>query len=606
MRRASLCVLALLVGSTALVPISASAASGLQVFLFVSPQGRSVDQTVDVNLEAYFEGALVDLDTIDIAPGFAASPLTFDNISTGKYHTTYTINASDLFFGGLNFYGTADFTTLSSTIISSYTVGGGSSGWTLSVRQVVSGSLGLIVGPGTVVTVEARSYHNGALAEGGPINISTRSSEGFSSTYTDANLTSTKTADGVYTATFTVPADLSNSRSYQVKADLGTGPSAPSVDTFVQANPLPVAAAVSDSTTTSATVNVWAGSAAPIAGANVSLTGMAISLGYPPSITTVGPFYADTSASGKATLHPTFPATTTGSWFLNVSSGGKMTTTYLALSSTGPIGWIPMPAIGYGCEVRLQSDPTNLKASQTANLKFKMTDSGTTVASATVARFVWRDGDGGTFAGGNTTTDASGNFSVSYPIPSNWTQWDTLKVEAVCPSGSSGSADVQTGSASAFGPGAVTVSATGKLGAAVAITATYTGTQAFTNAQAFAVIVPGRADSISAVGSGGTSLTTPLTRAGSTYTGSITVPEWLGEGDYSVAVIITNQGATSSTSDQSVDGNYTTIHLSSVASSSSGGTPAKGFLPGFDGVAALAAAGAVGLVLAAGRRRRAA
>jgi hypothetical protein len=71
-----------------------------------------------------------------------------------------------------------------------------------------------------------------------------------------------------------------------------------------------------------------------------------------------------------------------------------------------------------------------------------------------------------------------------------------------------------------------------------------------------------------------------------------------------VVVIVSNHGAASTTSEEFTEGNATAIHVGAASGPGGGGaTAAKGFLPGFDGLAALAAIGAGAAVVALGRRR---
>jgi len=606
-KRVSLCVLGLLIGSAAVLPLTASAGTGLQVLVFITPEGRIANQTVDVNLEAYFDGTPVDLDTIDVSAGYSGDPLTFDRTSVGKYHATYTINVSQILFGGISLVGSADKGADSASIITSYAVSGATVGWDITVRVSNFGVVGPTVSPGQTVELEARSYHDGTLAEGGMINFTLEWMEG--STNGTETPTSTKVQDGVYKVSVVVPASLTLTRTYNVEAKLGTSIFSPSSSTGFGAHPFPIYSLVTAGGPTSATLKVFAGGATALAGANVSLEGWSISLSPPFGMARVGPFTATTDANGQATLTASWGLSPVAIWYLNVTSGGKTTSAPVTLMTSASSAWIPTPAIGFGCEVNLQTDPSGLHAGQTANLVFRVTYAASIlnpqpVASQGIDRYVWREGEGGTSQAGSVMTDASGNFTLTYAIPANWTGDDSLKVRVVCPSGSAGSTQVQVGSGNPFGSGAVVVTASGKLGEAVTITATYSGTNPLTGAVAYAAIVPGNQTNIGGVGLSGGALNTALTRSGSTFTGTITVPAWLGEGDYSVLVLITNEGATSSTTDQTTEGNATTMHLSPQGSTGGNNPAPRGFLPGFEGAAAVAAIGGGAFALLAARRRR--
>lgn len=570
------------------------------------------NQTVDVNLEAYNDGIPVDLDTIAIAPGFLADPLNFSHTSTGKYHVSYMINESDLFFGSLSFYGTADTATDSATVTGTYSLGGGlfGSAWEVTVRATNGGALGLAAGPGTTVDFEARSYLSGVLAEGGPINFTVTWSDG--TTEGNGTLPATQVQAGVYRASVQVPADLMVSRMYDIEAALGSGLFRPSSTTGFAAHPFSIFALVTSSTLTSATLRVFVGSSSPTVGANVSLQGSAMSLSYPFTATVVGPFAGTTDANGQTTLNPTWGLGAPALWYLNVTSAGKKTSTLVTLMTEASGPWMPSPAIGFGCEVNIQTDASGLHAGQTAVLVFRVTFGASLlnpqpVVSQNIDRYVWRDGEGGTTQGGAVMTDATGNFTLTYAIPANWTWHEALHILVVCPDGTTGTTQVSAGPSSPIGSGALTVTASGKLGGAVTITATYAGSNPLTGALAYAAIIPGNQTTAAGVGLAGGGLTATLTRSGSTFTGSVIVPAWLGEGDYSVLVMVSNLGATSSKSDQTAEVNGTALHLTPQGSTggNSNNPAPKGFLPGFEGAATVAALGALAFVLVAGRRRRA-
>ena len=200
-------------------------------------------------------------------------------------------------------------------------------------------------------------------------------------------------------------------------------------------------------------------------------------------------------------------------------------------------------------------------------------------------------------------------FTMTYVVPSDWSfVEDSFRMQVFCNPDESDTVFVAFGgggSSNPFGGQPLTVLASGRLGGPVSITATYTGTAAWTGAQGLAAIIPGNQSAIAGVGLAGGGLTTGLTRNGNTYTGSITVPEWLGEGDYTILVLVTNEGATASQADQDTMGNGTVIHLTPQGSTGGGGgTTGGGFIPGFEGALAVGAVGAVGAVAVVSRRRR--
>jgi hypothetical protein len=352
---------------------------------------------------------------------------------------------------------------------------------------------------------------------------------------------------------------------------------------------------------------VLVGGSTPVSGAQASLTGMAFTV-TPPYFTTIGPFTGTTDAQGMATVNASWSAAQAATtWTLNVTSAGKTTSVFLFLGpfDTSNAGWQPPPVFGFGCELQLRTDPTALKAGQSATLKLRLTSDGGAVASQSVARFAWREGATGTAQAGNVTTDATGNFTLTYAIPSDWKASDTLQVRAVCPDGNDASTSVEFASTDAgIFSGNVRVSASGRLGGTVHVTATYLGTSSLDGVTGFAAVAPGNSTAGALAGLSGTAPMAPLVKAGTSFSADVSVPSWYPEGDYTVFVFLTNHAATSNLADQVYDGNWTFMHLSAAGST----TPSGGFLglPGFDAAAAMGAAAMSALVAVEVRRRRAA
>jgi hypothetical protein len=609
----------MLVSATAFAPL-ASADQGLVVLTFIGPEGQGEGQTITVNIEAYQDGVPVNLDDLNVSAGMMSGIyLTFTNPSTGKYTATYTISASDASSGFLSLFGSAMLGAATESIFQFYTVGGGGgggSGWDIEMRIANMAQVGIVPGPGASVVVEARSYNAGALADGGQINFTVNwvAGVGFGGSPTPVTASSTKVSDGVYQTTVDVPADLASSRSYSVEGAIGTGMSAPHSSTGFSAHPFTVMTVTQSSTTTSATVTAYVGLNSPISGAQLSLSGNAVTM-TPPYFTTVGPFTGTSDANGVSTLSASWGATTAPTfWTLNVTANGKMTSVMLSLMAapSGPQPFMPQPPIGIGCEAITQVDTTAFAGGQTANMKFRVTNDGAPVASQSLPRYAWRVGALASAAAGNVTTDATGNFTMTWVVPADWDfVEDSFQMRVYCTQDEYDTVYVAFGgggsSGGPFGDGKVQVTASGRLGGPVSITATYSGTNALAGAQAVAVIVPGNQSMVAGVGLAGGGLSTPLTRAGSTFTGSITVPAWMGSGNYTVLALITNEAATSSQSDQTTTGNMTVINLTPQGSTSgTGGTGGTGggFIPGFEGAAAVAAVAAIGALLVVGRRRR--
>lgn len=591
-----------LVSSIALLPFAALADDGLTLLVFVTPPGRDVGQMVDVNVEAYLWGAPVNPGTVAVTIGFGTD-VTLTNVSTGKWHGTYRINASDALFGTILVNADASLDLLSGSDFSTYQLPDGSVsvGWEVKTRIANQALLGLSPAPGSNVVIEGRTYLDGTLKDGGPLNATARVTEGATST--DSTPTGTKVADGVYQFTIQVPADVATGRLYSVEVKLGTGLSAPSDFQSFQVNPVPVAAWIQTSTPTSAVVKVLAGSTSAIAGANVSVSGEVITF-IPFGSSPIAPVTGITDAKGQATINVSWTGTGAATLMVNVTSGGKMSTVSLyAFDNLGSTGWIPMPNIPFGCSAALQSDPSAFEPGDTANLKVRVTEDGTLQASTSLTRILIRSTASGSSQAGNVTTDAQGNFTVTYLVPSDWKESEQLEIMVVCPSGSSTRTQAEFSSGAFQGTGNIHVTATPTAaGGKLHVTATYSGGKTLVGIIGGAFLIPGSG----AGGFSAASASNPpfalFTQSGTTFTGDIDVPAFYPEGDYSLIVGLTNTAAVSLLSDEVSEGNVTTVHIG--AAGGPGGGTGGGLLPGFEGFAAVAAVGAGAAIVAIGRRRR--
>jgi len=575
---------------------------GLTVVVFVTPPGRGVGQSVDVNVEAYMWGTLVDLETLDVSIGFAHT-VTLTNVSTGKWHGSYTINASDALGGTLYVTANGGLDVLSATDNSFYSLPDSAAtvGWEVKTRLANQALFGLSPSPGTNVIVEGRTYHDGTLKDGGPLNATAHITEGLnSSTATPAG---TKVADGVYQFTIQVPADLTVGRLYSVEVKLGTGLTAQSDFQTFQVNTVPVAAWVQSKSANSASVKVLVGSTSAIAGANVSVSGTVITF-IPFGTSAIAAVYGTTDAKGQATVNVSWSGTGAATLMVNVTSGGKMSTVALyAFEGLGSTTWIPLPNIPYGCSAALQTDPSTFKAGDTANLKIRVTEDGTLMASKSLTRIVFRSTASGSSQAGNVTTDAQGDLTVTYVVPTDWKDSEHLEVVVVCPMGASTRAQADFTGGAPQGTSNIHVTATtAAAGGKIHVTATYSGNKSLVGVTGGAFLVPGSAAGGFSGAGGSNAPFTVFAQSGTTFTGDVNVPAFYPDGDYSLIVGLTNTAAVSSTSDEVSEGNVSTVHIS--AAGGGGGGAGGGLLPGFEGLAAVAAVGAGAAIVAIGRRRK--
>ncbi len=541
-----------LIAAAALVPLAATGDGGLTVLLFVTPPDRGVSETLSIDVEVYWWGQPTSADSVRLTVSSSGASPTLSNVSTGKYHASYKILQGDLRVGSLSIQASANKAGRYTQDTAYYALRGAfnNPGWQVQVRIVSPANLA--PPPGSLIVFEARSYSGGALAEGGPINA-TLVSEAAGVVDPLEILPTTRAADGVYRFNLQIPANLSLSRAYDVTARLGVAYYGASTEIRFTSNPVPVTAYMTGGNDTEVTLRVIAGSNAPVGGAMVELKQQTDS----PSPRSPGPsppvYRNTTGADGiaelvvlKESIGGTYP-----DYVLNVSQGNRTTSQHAYLSFANSTAWRPEPPYNYSCEARLQSDPTGFSAGETAALSVRVTHDGAPLVNRSVSRFAWRAGYAGTETAGNVTTDAAGNFSLTYAIASNWTSGDSMTVLVVCPSGEAARLFIQFGPLGlGFASRDLHVSVAGALGGDLSLNATYTGARPLEGATALALLIPGRSTTTLVARGPPDALYVPLSLQGSIFSGRVSVPAWMAEGDYIVVVLLSSTAATSQIGDQ--------------------------------------------------------
>ena len=552
-----------LIAAAALMPHAATADGGLTVLLFVTPPDRGLSETLSIDVECYLWGQATNADTVRLTVSSSGASPTLSNISTGKYHASYKILQGDLAMGSLSIQATAIKGGRTSQDSAYYALRGGytSSGWEVQMRMVSPANLA--PPPGSLVVFEARSYLAGSLREGGPINA-TVVSEAAGVVDPTEILPTTQAADGVYRFNLLVPANLSLSRGYDVTARLGIANYGASAEIRFTSNPVPVTAYMTAGNDTEVRLRVIAANVTPVAGAQVELT-QRTDYPSPRAPGPSPPIYRNiTGADGiadfvvsKEPIGGTYPE-----YVLNVSQGNRTTSQSVYLSFANSSTWRPEPPYNYSCEARLQTDPTGFSAGETALLSIRVTDGGAPVVEGSVSSFAWRVGDEGTQTAGNVTTDVDGNFSLPYAIPAKWTSGDSLVVVVVCPSGEAARLYVQFGP---LGLGYFSrnlhLSVAGSLGGDLALNATYTGARPLEGATALALLIPGKSINTLVAHSPPDALYVPLSLQGSIFSGRVSVPAWMPEGDYIVVVLLSSTAATSAIPDQVAESAVAAVSL---------------------------------------------
>lgn len=590
----------MLVVPFALVPLQAGAAQGLTLLAFATPAGQDVGETVDIALESYVWGDLVDVGLLEVRAGSSTGPtIPTTNVSTGKYVAHFKIDAANVSSSGtVTFYYKALFSGLVSQYSESYHVGPGGGtaypGWTVTLRSLTPGA----PGPGDVVQFEARTYLDGALTDGGKVNATVSHASGLS--FVTDDLSTSKQADGVYRFQYTIPAAISTSQVYVVEAVLGDSLFSPSDSVTLSVDPIPVMVTFSSVTASSATVSVVAGGAEAAEGATVSLVGSGIDF-TTFDIITAGPFNATVDSQGRASVDAAWQSVSFLTWELTVEKDGN--TTGATFSSFGS-GWKPAGHFGIGCEASLQVDPAQFRAGTTAHLKFRVTEDGVAFPSTAMARFLWTTGGTHALVAGNASTDDTANMTLDFSIPSGFTSKDIVYFFVVCPKGGSDEVHVTfpdlDGSLAEGSPDLAVTATTASDGRDIEVTATYSGSAPMDGATAYAELVP--PEGYAPLTDSGV-LRVALSASGSTYSGTIAVPDWYPGGPYKVTVHLSNGGATDDR-DSEVDAQKTQdIQVEGPAGGGdgNGGDSGGGLLPGFEGLAAFGAC-AVAASALAGRR----
>ncbi len=633
-RTFSLTVVGLLAASV-LVPLSAVADDGLTIWVFAGPDTAGLGEDVTVNVEAYYYDQPVDLDTLDVSAGLNSTAVTMTHAATGKYHGTYTIESLDAQYGFFTVQASGDSNSLYASD-SQYMFlgsGGGSGGWDMAVRLGDYGQMPLGVGPGTSVLIEARTYYDGTVAEGGAVNLTIVTAAYGGTNQNTEHVTMTKVSDGVYHHTIQVPASITNTQAYSLDFELGPSGDLASDSMSFTAQPFSVLTSVTNKTATSADVQVLAGLETPIAGANVTITGTQIIMA-PPYVLTFGPFTGTTGADGSAKIHVNWTGSAPSTLETIVSASGKNVGFPLVLSGSSGTGWQPTAPLPYGCDAQLQTNPQTVEVGTTAHLTYRVTYDGDALASTEVSVFSGDASAYGWATAANKTTDANGDITVDFAVPAMWSFFDDMfDVGVVCPSG-----EVARDSENLGSPGEmystvdVTVTAAGSVAAGgdLAVSVQYTGSMPVAGAYGFALLVPGDDPTAFvgalAAGAVGTNLSST---GGGAFTGTIHVPGGMPVGNYSLFVFVTNMGATAHRADEFQQGGFRSVTMTAnTGGNNNGGNnnggnnqngtgnngtgqnntgdtgSGGGFMPGFEAAVVAAAVTAVAAGLAGSRRRK--
>lgn len=538
-----------LLAAAAATPLVAEATDGLTLILFVTPPDAGASETLSIDVECYWWGTPVDVDDVRITMSpYGASP-PFANVSTGKYHASYALLQGDIDGGTITIQASAMYRNVRAVDTSYYAPRGAysGSGWSVHLRQVSPQNLA--PPPGSHVVLEARSYDGYHLKEGGVINATLSSSDGANRSPVEI-LPATRLLAGVYRFEFDIPANLSASRQYEVRASLGIANYGASDNLGMWSNPIPVTVYVAGGNASALTLRIIAGTSSPIQGAQVELSQ---ARGYFPYPAPGAPEVRNTTnANGTADLvvirNESYGGYST--YTLNVTKSNRTTSLPVYLSFDTFTAWRPQPPFNYSCEARLQTDPTRFGPGDRAELSIRVTFQGRAEVRREISRFVWRAWYPGTVAAGNVTTDGNGVFTLNYTLPTNWTSGDWLEVAVECPEGQAARTSVAFGGfGTPYSGRDLVLNASGALGRDLTLNVTYTGARPIAGATAIALLIPGANVAGLVTQQPPDCLYVPLTLQGSTFTGSVAVPAWLPEGDYLIIVQVSNEAAISDAAD---------------------------------------------------------
>jgi hypothetical protein len=294
-----------------------------------------------------------------------------------------------------------------------------------------------------------------------------------------------------------------------------------------------------------------------------------------------------TDANGSAELQTPY-GKNVSAVTVSVASGGKSTNLRLVTGGS-PYYGSPPNYSSYGFSARVVSDTASIHPGDTATIVVHLEVNGTPMYARRVTQIVYPSERPGAIVAGNVTTSPTGNFTVTYPIPSDWTPADSLNILVQAPEGEQ-LLNVQFGASQLrLSPRLPLTAAFDAANRRIALSANFTGSETLSGASLLVMLVPG-ADRYSFLSSvDGKPLFAALARTGSSFSGVLEVPSWMPLGNYTVFARLSNGGATTSAWDIVDAFNATVVQVKEAPPKTETKGVLPGFVPGFEAAFALGA-----------------
>ena len=197
----------------ALVPLAAADDDSLKVVVLVEDKAYSSGTTGKVTVHVFDKGAHVDADKApEVTAGFYPTrDINVTRKSAGVYEGSYTLDSGDVFMGAASLRATATVgksnesdTTYNEDSGSASILLPSSSPTGLDVDCYIRSVSGGVLKPGASVTIEMKVQNNGTPVEPGTLGLeASYHDRGWNTT--TRSLNTTKTAAGVYQAVYEVP-----------------------------------------------------------------------------------------------------------------------------------------------------------------------------------------------------------------------------------------------------------------------------------------------------------------------------------------------------------------------------------------------------------------
>lgn len=640
MRGSPILTVFLLVLSTVGVSVSATTEDGLTVLLLVSPDGVADGQVIDVYVEAYLWGEPTDLDSLFVQAGlYPTDPIPMTAASTGKWHGTYTVDQDFALYGALPLSANGALGSAHMNTYNWYPLVLQPEGWQLLMRVANPEVVGSYPGPGASVVVEGRSYFDGQLADGGPLNLTYALLASGATAPTMEQSPMDAISEGVYRTTVQFPGDIDITTDASLTVQLGPSGQAASTYKGYTLDPFQVLATAIEPRPGSIVVQIIADdNGEPIDGADIEISGT-LSAASDPTQGSVSLVEGATDAEGHATVTLSYNAHGgslpgvggTGGWNaidlrVNVSDGNRVVVADMDLEYSGNQAWISTVSSGSTCSLFLETDTGLIEVGSEAELTFLLAEDGELLDSEQVPLFVWMSGEGETAVAEVQTTSPAGEITTTVEIPDDWDgHADTLHAEVVCPGGDGSAGQARVGWVQDIltAPDMeVTITGDRVVGEVVHVRAVYTGDKPFNEGWATVLI----SDSLFGPPAGGPpprqieSVSIELGQVGDgVFEGEFTVTAWMAKGGRNFEVFMDNEGTTEDIDDWVEPWGYMELGFDRAPTDEE--TPSDGQNPGGSqggaggdsapvapemviGVGAAAAAGVAAVALAARRKKR--